>query len=204
GVQASLFLRGGASNAARVMVDGVPINEPGGAFDFGATLPLELKQVEVVRGATSSLYGTDALAGVVHLVTRRAPPGEGWSARAEADGGSFASRHFEGGVLGRRGGTDWNLGGLRVETDNQEPNSAFDETAGVGTLGVRLGERSSLRLVARGSSSTSGTPGQTLYGPPDLDASIERDAFVVRVPLPRSGDALSHEVRRGFALSHRR
>ena len=46
------------------MIDGVPVNEPGGAFDFGALLPLSLEQIEVVRGAASSLYGTDALASI--------------------------------------------------------------------------------------------------------------------------------------------
>ena len=75
GVQGSVFLRGGASNFARVLIDGVPANEPGGAFDFGALAVLEVERIEVVRGATSSLYGTDALGGVLHLVTRRAPVG---------------------------------------------------------------------------------------------------------------------------------
>jgi outer membrane cobalamin receptor len=201
GLQGSLFLRGGAANAARVMIDGVPINEPGGAVDFGAMVPLELEQVEVVRGATSSLYGTDALAGVVHFVTRHAAPGDGSSYRAEADGGSFDSTHFQGGALGRRGGTDWNVGALRVETDNDQPNSAFTETAGAGTFGLRLGDRSALRVVARGASSTAGTPGQTLYGRPDLDATIERDSFVAGGQLRRMGDRLSQELRAGYALS---
>ncbi len=201
GRQGSLFLRGGASNAARVMIDGVPLNEPGGAFDFSALLPLSLEQIEVVRGAASSLYGTDALAGVVHLVTRHAGPGEGEAFEAAAEGGRFGSRRLQGEGRGRRGGLDWTAGALRDETDNEEPNSAFRQTAGAAALGLRLGDRSSLRFVARGATSTAGTPGQTLYGRPDLDASIERHLVVVGGRLRRAGDRLSHEIRAGYALS---
>jgi outer membrane cobalamin receptor len=201
GRQGSLFLRGGPSNAARIMIDGVPVNEPGGAFDFGALLPLSLEQIEVVRGAASSLYGTDALAGVVHLVTRRAALGDGTAFETEAEGGRFDSRRLQGEALGRRGGLDWTAGALRVETDNQEPNSAFRETAGAAALGLRLGERSSLRLVGRGGASNAGTPGATAFGRPDLDASIERRLLVLGGRFRRAGDGLSHEIRAGFALS---
>jgi outer membrane cobalamin receptor len=200
GRQGSLFLRGGPSNAARVMIDGVPVNEPGGAFDFGALLPLSLEQIEVVRGAASSLYGTDALAGVVHLVTRHTGPGEGTAFEAEGERGRFHGWRGQGEALGRRGALDWTAGALRVETDNQDPNSAFRETAGAAALGVRLGERSSVRFVARGGTSVAGTSGPTAFGRPDLDASIERHLLVVGGRFLRAGDRLSHEVRAGYAL----
>ena len=98
GPQASVFIRGGESRYARVLVDGVAVNQPGGGFDFGTALPFELERVEVVRGAASSLYGTDALAGVVSLATRRAGAGETRRrceprAKAEASaGGAGAAR----------------------------------------------------------------------------------------------------------------
>jgi outer membrane cobalamin receptor len=110
GGQASVFLRGGESRFARVMVDGIPLNEPGGAYNFGTRLPLELERVEVVRGATSSLYGTDALAGVVNLVTRRAPASESLGFSAAVEGGSDDQRRAVAGLSGRRGRVDWNLG----------------------------------------------------------------------------------------------
>jgi len=76
-------------------VDGVAVNQPGGLFDFGTALPLELERVEVVRGATSSLYGSDALAGAIQIVTRRAGIGEAPGLRAEADAGSFGWKRGE-------------------------------------------------------------------------------------------------------------
>jgi vitamin B12 transporter len=202
GLQASAFVRGGESRFARILVDGVPVNEPGGFYNFGTQLPLELERVEVVRGAASSLYGTDALAGVILFVTRRAAPDEAPSVHAEADAGGFGWRRVEGGTSGRVGGLDWNAGLLRLKTDNEQPNSAFDETAGAFSGGARLGERWALRLLARLEDSTVGTPGPTAFGRPDLDASFERTDVVLGAQLRHKGDRVTHELRLGFAQSH--
>jgi len=199
GAQGSTFVRGGASNSARVLVDGVPANEPGGAYNFGTALPLELERVEVVRGAASSLYGTDALAGVIHVVTRRADEGERAGVHAEAEGGSFDWWRGAGGVSGRSGPFDWNAGLARLETDNETPNSAFTETAGALSVGASLGEATALRLTFRGENTDAGTPGQTAFGRPDEDASFERDAFVTGARLRRGGDRMAHELRVGYA-----
>ena len=201
GLQGSAFVRGGASNAARVLVDGVPLNAPGGLVDLGSQLPLELQQVELLRGAASSLYGTDALAGVVQLVTRRAAPDEPLGLRAEAEAGDFAFRRLLGGTSGRAGRFDWSVGLTRLTTDNQEQNSRFEETGGAASLGVSLSERTSLRVVARGTSSTVGTPGQTAFGRADLDASFENDGLVLGAELRHARERVSHALRLGWAAS---
>lgn len=202
GTQASAFVRGGESRFARVLVDGVPVNEPGGYHDFGGQLPLELERVEVVRGAASSLYGTDALAGVVHFVTRRAEPGAAPGVHAEADAGHFGWRRLQGGTSGTSGVLDWNAGLLRLDTDNEQPNGALSETAGAASVGARLGDRSTLRLVLRGDTSDTGTPGQTLYGRPDLEDTIERSGLVVGAQLRHRRDRATHEVHAGIAVRH--
>jgi vitamin B12 transporter len=199
GAQASAFVRGGESRFARILVDGVAVNEPGGAFDFGNALPLELGRVEVVRGAASSLYGTDALAGVVQVLTRRAAPGERPSLRLEADGGSFDWRRFAGATSGTSGALDWNAGLLRLDTDNEQPNSAFGETAGAAVLGVRLSEASRLGFVLRAASSEIGTPGQTAFGRPDLDASTERDDLAATGQLRISKGGFAHGFQAGYS-----
>ncbi len=199
GAQASAFVRGGESRFARIMVDGVALNEPGGAFDFGTSLPLELGRVEVVRGAASSLYGTDALAGVIQVLTRRATPGERPGVRLEADGGSFDWWHFQGATSGASGRFDWNAGLLRLDTNNQEPNNAFGETAGAAALGVRLSDAARLRFVLRAAGSDLGTPGQTAFGRPDLDASIERDDLALAGQLKVSSGRFAHGFQAGYA-----
>src|SRR5439155_1335161 len=67
----SLFLRGGQSKYVKVLVDGVPVNEPGGAFDFAHLTTDNVERIEVLRGPASVLYGSDAVTGVVQIVTRR-------------------------------------------------------------------------------------------------------------------------------------
>ena len=67
----SLFLRGGQSNYVKVLVDGVPVNQPGGAFDFANLTTDNIERIEVVRGPASVLYGSDAVTGVVQIFTRR-------------------------------------------------------------------------------------------------------------------------------------
>jgi vitamin B12 transporter len=66
----SLFMRGGESDYVQVMVDGVVLNEPGGAFDIGQLTTDNVERIEVVRGPASVLYGSDAVTGVVHVITR--------------------------------------------------------------------------------------------------------------------------------------
>ena len=66
----TLFLRGGEADYVKVLVDGVALNAPGGAFDFGELTTDNIERIEVVRGPVSVLYGSDAVAGVVHIFTR--------------------------------------------------------------------------------------------------------------------------------------
>ena len=85
----SLFLRGGQSKYVKVLVDGVPVNEPGGAFDFAHLTTDNVERIEVLRGPASVLYGSDAVTGVVQIFTRR---GVG-TARAAASvrGGTYGT-----------------------------------------------------------------------------------------------------------------
>ena len=72
----SLYLRGADPNHAVILLDGVKLNDPtnarGGGFDFGALDPRALERIEVLPGASSAVYGADAMAGVVNILT--APP----------------------------------------------------------------------------------------------------------------------------------
>lgn len=69
-----LFVRGAESNHNLVMIDGFQVNRGGGAFDFANLTSDNLDRIEVVRGASSSLFGSDAVASAINLISRR---GEG-------------------------------------------------------------------------------------------------------------------------------
>ncbi len=199
GAQGSVFLRGGESRFAAVLIDGVPVNQPGGAFDWGTALPFELEQVEVVRGAASSLYGNDALAGVVQLVTRRAEAGEAPSLRGEAEAGSFDWQRYQAGTTGARGAFDWNAGVQRLTTDNEEPNSRYEQNAVAASLGFRFGPRTRGRAVVRWDDAGLGTPGPTAYRRPDLDASFQRGDTVVSARVRHAGGRTAHLFSAGYA-----
>ena len=119
GTQVSLFMRGAESDYVRVLVDGVPVNEPGGAIDLSAWTLDGLDRIEVVRGPASVLYGSDAVAGVVQLFTRRAAGATSGNLRASI--GTYGTRVVEG-SLGR-GGESWqatvNIG--RRQSDGIHP-----------------------------------------------------------------------------------
>ena len=66
-----LFIRGGNYNANKVLIDGVPADDIGGAVEFANIDSVGIDKVEVLREPNSALYGSDALAGVVSLTTAR-------------------------------------------------------------------------------------------------------------------------------------
>ena len=67
---ASIFVRGGESDFVRVLVDGVPVNEPGGFLDAANLTTDDVERIEVVRGPSSVLYGSEAVSAVVQIFTR--------------------------------------------------------------------------------------------------------------------------------------
>ena len=73
----SLYMRGADPNYTLVLVDGVRVNDPtnarGGSFDFSALDVADVERIEIARGPYSAVYGGDALAGVINIVTRHAP-----------------------------------------------------------------------------------------------------------------------------------
>src|SRR5690606_26155883 len=112
----SLYMRGGESDYVQVLVDGVPVNQPGGAYDFAHLRTEDVERVEIVRGPVSVLYGSDAVTGVVHVITKRGAGeptltgsvvgGRAQRVGADADG-SFGSLAFDAGVSGADGGVDY-------------------------------------------------------------------------------------------------
>ncbi len=133
GSAASLFIRGGESKFTKVLVDGVPVNDAGGAFDFSSLTTDNVERIEVVRGPSSVLYGSDAVAGVVQVFTRRGAPGVHGDLAVRA--GGYASSDVEASARGAAtpGASviDWSVGIARHRTDGYQAfNSGFaDNTA---------------------------------------------------------------------------
>jgi len=101
-----VFLRGANSEHTLVLVDGVEVNDPmspSRSFDFGNLTAADVERIEIIRGPQSTVYGSDAIGGIVHVITRR---GEGRPRlEAELEGGSYGSRAARAAVLGE--GKGW-------------------------------------------------------------------------------------------------
>lgn len=100
GGKTSVFMRGSNSNHTKVLIDGIDVNDPSqdGVFDFGQVLTSDIAQVEVLRGPQSSLYGSDAIGGVVNIVTKRGEGPAQFAGRIE--GGSFETFNQSASVRG--------------------------------------------------------------------------------------------------------
>src|SRR4029453_1005235 len=98
----SVYVRGGESNYNKVLLDGIPLNEPGGTFNFNNVSSENLERIEIVRGAQSALFGSDAMSSVIHLVTAHARPGTPVQGSVSAEGGTFGTGRLTGAIRGAR------------------------------------------------------------------------------------------------------
>jgi outer membrane cobalamin receptor len=156
---ASLFVRGGESNYNKVIVDGVTINEPGGTFDFGTLSLAQGDRMEFVRGAQSTLYGSDAMTSVVQVWTRagstRTP-----ELLLGADGGNLETASGHASLAGARGIFDYNVFGDQFNTNGSGVNDAYSDSLEGANVGARLSDSVSLRANFRHANNHSGNPGE--------------------------------------------
>ncbi len=145
GAVTSLFLRGAESDQVQVLVDGVPINQPGGSVDLGGLTVENIERIEVARGPSSSLNGSDALAGVIQIVTRR---GRGATrASAFVRGGSFGRRDVGVAASGATEAAAFSLSATRYRTDGiLEFNNRHLNTVFTGRVDLRPDEHTTLRI----------------------------------------------------------
>lgn len=169
----SLFVRGGESDYTKVLVDGIPVNDAGGAFDFSDLTTENAERLELVRGSQSALYGSDAMSGVVQFVTRR-----GTSTTPElnlsAEGGSFAFNRQWASLAGAAGRFDYAASFAHLRTRGRDRNDDYQNRTASANLGYRFSERTQLRLTARNENSGLGAPGATAFYFPDPDDRARR------------------------------
>ncbi|MBU0797678.1 MAG: TonB-dependent receptor [Alphaproteobacteria bacterium] len=148
GQQTSVFVRGSNSDHVLVLVDGIPVNDPSGpgaAYNFGDDLLGDLERIEVLRGPASSLYGSNAIGGVINLITRNAgtKPVEFFG---QAVTGTQSTFQGQAGVRGRIDGFDYMFSaeGFTTDGENNTPSrlaTSFgeDDGATMTTLTGKMG-----------------------------------------------------------------
>ena len=166
----TVFVDGGNSGFAKVLVDGTPINLPGGDVDFSNLTLDNVDKVEIVHGAESALYGTDAMSGVIQIFTHRGTTRIP-EAALFAEGGSFSSVRGGAQFSGALAGFDYSVSGSYFHTNGQGVNDGDLIRSYTGNVGYSFSDSNQIRLSVRSNSSFAGTPGQTLLFSADPSAS---------------------------------
>lgn len=156
----SLYVRGADPNYTLVLVDGVRVNDPtnarGGSFDFSALDVADVERVEIARGPYSAVYGGDALAGVINIVTRHAPR-EKTTASVDVTAGAYDTREVAlsagGPVGGSLGGGNWSLGASDSNQGEVVRGNDFESQRVSGSFDTQLGNATSLFVTGRYSES---------------------------------------------------
>ena len=173
-----VFTRGGQRTATLVLLDGVPLNDPGGEINLATLSTAFLDRVEVVRGPGSALFGAEASSGVIQLFTQRGDPERSLPrTRLSYERGSFSTDRWIAGLSGAAGARlDYSLGAEQFHTAGEFPNDFFRNTYGTANIGLRLSNATQLRGLLRGGDAALGTPGQVGYGLINYDArQLTRD-----------------------------
>jgi vitamin B12 transporter len=196
GALTTLFARGGDSGAALVLLDGVPLTDPGGSLDLAHLTSAGLDRMEVVRGPESAIFGAEASSAVIQMFTRHGDPEATVPhGSIEYDRGSFSTDHWSAALDGgfaRR--FDYALTADQFRSTGEYSNSAYRITSGTGNLGFRISNKTQLRAVYREFDSYTGVPGQTAYGLIDYNATeLARDsALSVRLDDARTSSFTQH------------
>ena len=199
GAATSVFIRGGNSNANKVLIDGVPVNDIGGVVNFGNIATTGVDEFEVLRGPNSVLYGPDAMAGVVSLTTRR-----GTTATPELsysfDAGNFGSLRHDGSLSGVFHRLDY-LGEIsRTDTNNSLPNSRYHDGTYVANLGLTLNANTELRFTGRYVTAGLGQPNAIeFFGIADDSFQKDQDSYISVTLQSQTTDHWHNLVRYGAA-----
>ncbi len=206
GSQASLFVRGGDSSYNKVLVDAVPVNDPGGFYDFGVTPMNSVERLEVVRGPESTIYGTDAMTSVVQL----------WTATGTtlkpvfefgADGGTFSTANGYLSVAGSDKIYDYNAFLNQFDTQGQGVNDTYTNALQGGNIGIRFSPRVAFRVRLRHSNNWTGVQSNWWFNgdpvlPPNTNQVAHQNNFLASGQLSVSGPGAWQHTFTGFEYNH--
>ncbi len=194
----SLFVRGGSSTANRVVLDGVPIEDIGGTFDYSDVATTGIKSFEVYRGPNSVLYGSDAAAGVVNFET---PQGSTAfpSILYEGDAGNFHTYRNEIQVGGTHRTLDYYGGYSALRSSNALPNNEFHLNTAAANLGWSPTSATTVRVTARNGTSAVGLPGAyNLFGLTNDGKQSNQDTYLSGTIENQTNELWHNLVRYGL------
>jgi len=195
----SLFVRGGNSDANKVLIDGIPAEDVGGIFDYGTVSSTGLAGVELYRGPDSVLYGSDAASSTVAFTTPR-----GIASKPQidytGDAGNFHSYRNEVTLSGTHQRIDYLAGFSRFSTSNALPMDEFNSATAVANLGYALTANTQARFTIRNGDSAEGVPGPwDFQGESAAAKQSDQDLYSGLTLQNRLEDGWHNLVRYGIA-----
>lgn len=198
----SVFIRGGNSDYNLVMIDGIQINLFGGDFDFASVTADGVDHVEVSRGPQSALYGSNAVAGAINIVSERGEGPPHFSFLAE--GGSFTTRRFATGGSGLTRGFSWAYNLSRLDSGGVVPNDRYRNQSSYLSFGYSRTPKRQFTFHFFGNANDAGAPGPYGSDPdhlfPGLD-TISRDKQNLFAYQANYSEQLTNHLKQVFSVS---
>ena len=169
GKTTSVFLRGASSAQTMVLLDGIEVNNPFfGGVDFSNFLTTGIERIEILKGPQSPLYGSEAMAGVINIITGTGTEKTSGSAFFEAGG----METFRGGaqIGGKSGKFKYHASITDYDTQGQFENDEFNDLQLNSRLDVALNERSAILVNASYIDSHIGIPFNGSVASPDRNS----------------------------------
>ena len=163
GKDKSVYLRGAKNEYTLILLDGIPVNDPsgisGGAYDLRLIPIDQVERIEILKGSQSTLYGTDAIAGVINIITKKGGD-KSLGAFGTVSYGSYNTFKGSAGVNGSTKLVDYNIGYTRYQTDGISEakdesgtgnfdKDGFNQNSFQANLGFKLTEALSIKPFIR-------------------------------------------------------
>lgn len=173
GISSSLYLRGASTGNTLILLDGFPVNNASGidgSYDLNAFPLDQIDHIEILKGSGSTLYGSDAVAGVINIITKH-PKDQGLKGNVQVSGGSYNTFNESAGVNGKVNNT-----GIAINLSNTDSRGfpAATDTTGKGNFrnddfhqraaSVNLNQQISQKFILNGNLQTTYNTGHLPYG----------------------------------------
>jgi len=197
GGSTGLFIRGGNNNDNKVLIDGVPATDIGGAVELANLATVGVAKMEVLSEPNSALYGSDALAGVVSLTTARGTTHLPLFTYG-GDAGNFGTYRQDVSASGLYRHLDYFSEFARMDTRNNLPNDQFHNGTYVGNFGWSPNTVNDLRFTVRHMAISAGQPNAfQLYGIADDSGYKEQETYYSAAWNNQVTDKWHNQIRYG-------
>jgi vitamin B12 transporter len=172
GISSDVFLNGASTGNTLILVDGFPVNNAGnidGSYDLNAFPVDQIDHIEILKGSGSTLYGSDAVAGVINIITKHAKK-NGLNASVQLTGGSYNTFKESTSLIGKLKNTGFAIN--LSNTDSKGFPAAIDTTGKAGfkndafhqrSVSVNLNQQISDKFSLNGNFQTSYNTGDLPY-----------------------------------------